>query len=242
MNREIVVGFVKEHEEACLHRSFSQALKRRSDCSFCHHVNKDSLLLITRLREARKTVDVGLALSPASKSEPYRPYQRAGFSFFHQKIGSESENIRAIFEEAFEKGYESVILMGHGTPNIPPAYFEEALRALRKGKEITLGPTTNGRFYLIGMTRSQYTTLRDGSLFDELDFNTRRGRDTAIRKIMQTCSNCAVLPEWYAIKSLDDLRRLRADSSKGQAWKAHWTTCFVNDITERLLAATKHKK
>jgi glycosyltransferase A (GT-A) superfamily protein (DUF2064 family) len=230
MNREIVVGFVKEHEKACLHSFFSQALKRRSDCSFCYQVNRDSLLLISRLREARKTVDVGLALSPVSKSEHYRPYQTAGFLFFHQKSGSESENINAIFEEAFEKGYDSVILIGHGTPNIPPAYLEEALLALRRGNEIILGPTTNSRFYLIGMTKSQFAALRDGGLFNELDFNTRWGRDTAIKKFMQTCSNCTVLPEWYSIKSLDDLRRLRADSSRGQAWNARWTTCHVNDI------------
>ena len=28
MNREIIVGFVKEHEEICLHRSLSQELKQ----------------------------------------------------------------------------------------------------------------------------------------------------------------------------------------------------------------------
>ncbi len=242
MNREIIVGFVKEHEEICLHRSLSQELKRRSGCSFCYHVNRDSLLLITCLPEARKTVDVGLALSPHSKSEPYRPYRAAGFSFFHQKSESESKNIRAVFKEAFEKGYESVILMGHGTPNMPPAYLQEAIRALRRGKEIILGPMINGRFYLIGMTGLQYATLSHNRLFNELNFNIRKGRDSVIRKIRQSCTGCVVLPEWYAIKSLDDLQRLRTDSGGGRAWIARWTTCHVNDITARPEAETKHNK
>ena len=230
MNREIVVVFVKEHEKICLHRSLSQELKRRSGCSFCHNVNRDSLLLLTRLPEARKTVDVGLALSPVSKSEPYRPYSAAGFVFFQQNSVSESENIRSVFKQTFEKGYESVILMGHGIPNMPPAYLQEAVQVLRDGKEIVLGPMTNGRFYLIGITRLQYAALKETGLMGELNFNTRKGRNSAIRRIRQSCAGCVVLPEWYAIKSLDDLRRLHSDSGSDRAWKARWTTCHVNDI------------
>jgi glycosyltransferase A (GT-A) superfamily protein (DUF2064 family) len=188
------------------------------------------------MREARKTVDVGIALSSKSKPEPYKPYRSAGFTFFHQTNESESENIRAVFREAFKKGYESVILMGHGIPNIPLQYLEDALEKLRNGKEIVLGPTLNGRFYLIGMKESQYKHLMDKNLFGGINFNIRTGRDRVIRKIRETCFTCEVLPEWYAIKSIEDLRRLCDDSTRGQGWKARWTTCLGNDIilTERL--------
>ncbi len=236
MNREIVVGFVKEHEDACLHTALSQSLRAKDACGFCHTMNMDSLLLITRIHEARKTVDVGIALSSKSKPEPYTPYHTAGFHFFHQTNASESENIRTVLKEAFDMGYESVILMGHGTPNIPLEYLENALEELRRGKEIVLGPTLNGRFYLIGIKKSLYERLMDANLFNDINFNIRKGRDRVIRKIRETCSNCNVLPEWYAIKSIEDLRRLCDDSLKGQGWKARWTTCLGNDIilTEEL--------
>jgi hypothetical protein len=230
MNREIIVGFVKEHEEICLHDSLSRELKRRSGCAFCHHVNRDSLLLLTRLPEARKTVDVGLALSPDSTPEPYRPYRAAGFTFFHQKRVSETQNISSIFNRAYGMGYENVILMGHGMPNMPPSYIQKAIHALRQGAGVVLGPMTNGGFYLIGMKRSDFDRLGQRGLLDELSFNNSSGREKVIRDFWHWCANSILLPEWYAIKSLDDLRRLHTDSKDGRAWKAHWTTCHVHDI------------
>jgi glycosyltransferase A (GT-A) superfamily protein (DUF2064 family) len=230
MNRDIIIGFIREHEEICLHDPLSRELKRRSGCAFCHHVNRDSLLLLTRLPEARKTVDVGMALSPDSTLEPYRPYEAAGFTFFHQDRASESQNISSILGCAFDLGYENVILMGHGMPNLPPSYIREAIHALRKHTDMVLGPLTNGSFYLIGMKQHVFATLRENGLLDELSFNNSRGRDKAIRDIVQQRPQCLVLPHWYAIRSLDDLRRLHSDAQGGQAWKARWTTCHVHDI------------
>jgi hypothetical protein len=230
MNRDIAVGFVKEHEEICLHRSLSQELKRRSGCSFCHHVNRDSLLLLTRLPEARKSVDVGLALSPVSRTDPYRPYEAAGFVLFRQKPGPESNSIASVFRDAFSRGYDNAVLIAHGTPNMPPLYVEEAIRTLKKGRGIVLGPMSNGRFYLIGLNAGAFESLQRDGLMGELNFNSPSGKESAIRKLRQNRNDCLLLPQWYALKSLDDLKKLRTDSDGDRAWKARWTTCHVNDI------------
>jgi hypothetical protein len=100
VNREIVVGFVKDHEEACLYEGMSRTLRVRGDRSFRQNLNRDCLLLITRMREARKTLDAGLALAPSSTPEFYRPCSAAGFPLFLQSRGAESESLAGIFEEA----------------------------------------------------------------------------------------------------------------------------------------------
>ena len=230
MNRDIAVGFVKEHEEICLHHSLSQELKRKSECSFCHHVNRDSLLLLTRLPEARKTLDLGLALAPASRTSPYKPYAAAGFIFFHQKSGPESNNIASVFRDAFSRGYENVVLIAHGIPNMPPVYVVETIRAMRMGTGIVLGPMSNGRFYLIGLNAGVFESLHSEGLVAELDFNSHSGKERAIRRLIHNRTDSLMLPQWYAIKSLDDVKKLRTDSDSGRAWKARWTTCHVNDI------------
>jgi glycosyltransferase A (GT-A) superfamily protein (DUF2064 family) len=230
MNHEIVVGFVKEHEEICLNKGMSQALRKKGDCSFCQNVNRDLFLLITTMRGARKTSDVGLALSPTSRAEYYKPYSTAGFSLFQQRRGTETERVARIFDEAFLKGYEIVILVAPGAPNIPLEYLEHALGELREGKDIILGPMLNGKFYLIGIRRSEFDRLRDSHLLDDIDFDNRDTRDRTITRLQAACTNCSLLPEWYAVKSIEDLKKMHKDSTKGRGWKARWTTCMVDDM------------
>jgi glycosyltransferase A (GT-A) superfamily protein (DUF2064 family) len=110
------------------------------------------------MKETRKTIDIGLALSPLSMPDPYKPYSEAGFSLFLQKYSGGS-GAKAVLMEAFKRGYESVILVAHGAPNLPPRYLEDAVNALRNGKEIILGPALNGKLYLIGMKRSGFMRL-----------------------------------------------------------------------------------
>jgi glycosyltransferase A (GT-A) superfamily protein (DUF2064 family) len=230
VNRDIVIGFVKEHDELCIHHALATAIREKRPCSFCQNANRDCLLLITRMREARKTLDVGLALSPCSKHEPYAPYENAGFILFSQREGTQSERVRTVFHEAFERGYERVILVAHGAPNLPLEHLEYSLSELRSGKGVIIGPTLNGKFHLVGMLRSEYKRLKDHELFDDIDFDSSGDRDRIIERIRRTFSSCTILPEWYTIKTVEDLKRMRRDSEDGRGWKARWTTCLVDDI------------
>ncbi len=230
MNHEIVVGFLKEHGKVCWHQQVSQAIKKKRNCTLCANIIRDSLLLITNMREARKTVDVGLALSPETKTEPYRPYAAAGFSIFQQKGATESERINEIFDHAFRKGYDNVIVTAYGIPNIPVRYIEEALQELRNGKQIIIGPLVNGKFYLVGMGREEYHRLDKSNLMSLIDFVNGEERDRVIDLIKNTCEYYSFLPEWYMVSSLDDLKRIHADSILGKGWKARWTTCMADDI------------
>jgi glycosyltransferase A (GT-A) superfamily protein (DUF2064 family) len=230
MNREIVVGMVRDHEEGCLHKSLSKTIEEKKSCTFCQNVNRDTLLLITRMRGARDTIDIGLALSSFSRPEPYKPYSVAGFSFFYPKSKNSSGRNRAVLQEAFERGYESVVLIAHGAPNIPLRYLDDAINRLRSGVEIILGPAVNGKFYLIGLKRSGFLRLESRNLLDDMDFdNGKLGTDT-VDRIKSCCPQYAVLPEWYTIETFDDLRKLREDSNRGRGWKASWTTCLADDI------------
>jgi glycosyltransferase A (GT-A) superfamily protein (DUF2064 family) len=230
MNNEIVVGFLKEHDRACWHKQVSQVIKKKRNCTLCANIIRDSLLLITNMSEARKTVDVGLALSPQTQTEPYRPYAAAGFSIFLQKGATESERISEIFNNAFRKGYDTVIITAHGIPNIPVSYLEEALRELRNGKQIVLGPLANGNFYLIGIRREEFHRLDKANLLNLIDFVDGKERNRVIDLIQKTCEYYSFLPEWYTVNTLEDLKRIHTDSSHGKGGKARWTTCMADDI------------
>ena len=106
MNSEIVIGFLNEHQPACQHVTVSNNIKLKKACEFCQSMNRDVCILITHIYGARKTVDVGLALSPLAKIGPYSPYKKAGFELFSQDGETESDKIKNVFNEAFERDYE----------------------------------------------------------------------------------------------------------------------------------------
>ncbi len=154
MNNEIVVGFLNEHRQQCQHLSVSNRIKTKRSCEFCRHMNRDISLLMSNIHGARKTVDIGLALSAIAEINTYQPYKIAGFELLYQEGNNESERIKNTFENMFLKGYKTVIIISPSVPNLPVSYLENALSYLRKKENnLVLGPLKNGMFYLIGMKK-----------------------------------------------------------------------------------------
>ncbi len=223
MNREIVIGFLNEHQPVCQHISVSNSIKTKKSCEFCYHMNRDVCLLITHIYGARKTVDIGLALSSLAAVGSYFPYKKAGFELFSQEGKTESERIKNIFKQAFEMEYQSVVIVSHSVPNLPLNYLENALLSLRKGSNLVVGPLKNGMFYLIGMKRQMHEIISDGNVFNNINFNNSSLRDSTVKTIKNHCNDCSILPEWYILKSINDLKKMHNDYRQGIGWKAQWT-------------------
>ncbi len=227
MNREIVIGLLKEHTEICSTSPVSNRLNNKDTCSFCQDVNRDTLLLITKMPGARKSFDVGIAIDNTTRQEPYKPYQTAGFKLFRR---DQTGGIKSIFQNSFTMGYKAVVIISHGVPNIPPMYLENALKNLRNGASAVFGPLMNGTFYLVGMTLSEYRNLVDSGEMDVIDFEDNDARERSVALIMDSCNHCHILPEWYRVKKVEDLQRLHDDFENGIGYKARWTNATASVI------------
>lgn len=231
MNNEIVVGFLNEHRQQCQHLSVSNRIKTKRSCEFCRHMNRDISLLMSNIHGARKTVDIGLALSAIAEINTYQPYKIAGFELLYQEGNNESERIKNTFENMFLKGYKTVIIISPSVPNLPVSYLESALSYLRKKENnLVLGPLKNGMFYLIGMKKKMYETVNRSVFFNKLNFYNSAMRDTTVNMIKDYCNDCSILPEWYTLKSLNDLKKLHYDFLHGIGWKAQWTHNITNEL------------
>jgi glycosyltransferase A (GT-A) superfamily protein (DUF2064 family) len=230
MNREIVIGFLKEHEKNCQHTSVSSYLNNKHTCDFCHQLNRDTPCLLSNINGARTTIDVGLALTSLATQAPYRPFKMAGFELLVQSGSSETESVRRLFNEAFIKGYERVIILSHSVPNLPPFYLEEAFSILRDESGLVAGPLENGTFYLIGMTRVTFKKLNWNSVFEHFRFEDGSNKSATIQLLKKYCKNCSFLPQWYLQKDIDDLKKLYHHSQQGVGWKSRWTQQFANLI------------
>jgi hypothetical protein len=230
MNTEIVVGFCNDHKTHCPYRAVSTCIRTGTTCTLCHSMNRDISLLITRLKGARESLDVGLALSPAADTVPYEPYKHAGFRVFFQKGVSESERIKSIFDEAVYLGYDSVVLLAHCAPNLPLHYLESALSELRNGVGLVLGPSENAMFYLIGIKKMLYERICSDGVFGSLSFENLSMRDATVKTMKDYYNNCSLLPTWYTLRSIEDLKKFLRDSSRGLGWSARWTYQFAQSI------------
>jgi glycosyltransferase A (GT-A) superfamily protein (DUF2064 family) len=232
MNKEIVVGFLVEHGEECCNDSISRHIREKRKCTFCLDLNRDTSLLISHMGEARKTIDVGLALSPASKIAHYLPYQTAGFKLFFQHGENETAQILHVLKSVFSQGYERAVILSHSVPNLPVDYIEKAVDYLRKGTDLVMGPLENGMFYLVGLSRGMFERLLRLDVFRTFAFVDGKASELTLEVLKSHALKPRFLPEWYVLKSIEDLRKLCEDSSLGRGRKTRWIGSTIEDLND----------
>lgn len=72
-----------------------------------------------------------------------------------QKGESFGERFTDAIEQAFELGYDELIVTGSDTPDISAAIFRQAATRLRSD-QLVLGPSTDGGVYLIGIHKELF--------------------------------------------------------------------------------------
>ena len=70
------------------------------------------------------------------------------------------ERMKNAFIEAFNDGYEKVILIGSDLPDISKDILNQGLSALNKN-DVVFGPAEDGGYYLIGLTKPHYQVFNN---------------------------------------------------------------------------------
>ena len=70
------------------------------------------------------------------------------------------ERMKNAFIEAFNDGYEKVILIGSDLPDISKDILNQGLSTLNKN-DIVFGPAEDGGYYLIGLTKPHYQVFNN---------------------------------------------------------------------------------
>jgi rSAM/selenodomain-associated transferase 1 len=123
--------------------------------------------------------------------------------FLPQKGKDLGERMKNSFKEVFTQGYQKAILIGSDSPDLPEKYLHQSIRMLRT-KDIVLGPTVDGGYYLIGF---QSTTF-SAEIFKEIPWSTEHVFQKTITKIQQAQRSIGLLPVWTDIDTLSDLKSL----------------------------------
>jgi glycosyltransferase A (GT-A) superfamily protein (DUF2064 family) len=95
-----------------------------------------------------------------------------------------------------------VVLIGADLPPLPAQTFDAAYAALSAGRDIVLGPTVDGGYYLVGMSRLV------GDIFAGIHWSRADVLDRTLKKIRGAGLSCELLHLWHDIDRPEDLLRL----------------------------------
>ena len=119
------------------------------------------------------------------------------------------------FERHFQSGFERVVLIGSDNPTLPAELVEQAFAALET-YDLSIGPSADGGYYLIGLRQAHL------SLFQGIDWSTPRVYAQTLARARALNLREHAVAEWYDVDSPDDLERLQLElRSTGERLARH---------------------
>lgn len=112
-------------------------------------------------------------------------------------------------KDALTAGYEKVIILGSDSPDLPASYIQEGLKALDT-KDMVIGPSADGGYYLIGGRRML-------PVFHNIPWSSSAVFELTLEVALKHGISFFVLPEWYDIDTWEDLQRFRDQKGQNQA-------------------------
>jgi uncharacterized protein len=111
------------------------------------------------------------------------------------------------FSTHLAEGFVNVVLIGSDNPTLPSSLVQAAGVAL-DSHGLSIGPTADGGYYLIGM--------RDASLgvFDAIDWSTPRVFGQTLARARRLGLKVHQAPEWYDVDGPADLERLQRELAR----------------------------
>lgn len=123
--------------------------------------------------------------------------------------------MRNAFQNAFDEGYSRAVVIGTDHPTLPTPYVEEAFAALQDRSSVCIGPSTDGGYYLLGM--STYVP----AVFEDMTYSHSHVFKNTLRRAARTDADVIVLPEFYDVDTPDTLRRMLMDLRDDDAVAPH---------------------
>jgi uncharacterized protein len=106
------------------------------------------------------------------------------------------------FRSQLGAGLAPVVLIGSDSPTLTAPLVEAAAHGLAT-HDLVVGPSADGGYYLIGMSRPHL------AVFDAIAWSTSMVFEQTMTRARALGLRTLVLPEWYDVDTVEDLSRLR---------------------------------
>lgn len=214
--RSALLVFAKRPEPGMVKTRLTAMLTPEEAARLYEAFLRDALLQYTAL-----DVDVRLYLGP-----PEGPVANGvipeGVSRHLQHGPGLGARMKVAFVESFAAGYERLVIIGTDHPTLPSAYIEQAFIALAARESISIGPSEDGGYYLLGMNDFY------PELFHDMHYSHGDVFAQTLERAGQTGAHLTILPPWYDVDTPNTLLKLVTDLE---------TTAFEALHTREVVAA-----
>lgn len=146
---------------------------------------------------------ITIAYTPSDAEVTFHSICGQSVDYLPQNGGNLGERMKNAFKHSFHKGSTRTVIIGTDSPTLPLSYIQKAFDILKE-VPVTIGPTFDGGYYLIGLSEQNYT------IFDDIDWSTSRVFGQTLTRIQSINKRLYMLPPWYDVDTPDNLEFLRS--------------------------------
>ncbi len=148
----------------------------------------------------------------------------AGLTLQTQAGGDLGARMHAAFAACFASGDEHVILIGSDLPSLPPEHLVDAAAALVSPADVVLGPSEDGGYYLVGISRSRADAALE-ALFASMPWGAADVLARTLERLREAGLRVELVAPWFDVDTSDDLARVAGDTrpeaaARTRAWLA----------------------
>ncbi len=191
---------------------------------------KDAVANVT---EAGRSAAVAayVAYGPAGSEQFFRDHLPGDTGLIECSLPRFGDCLLLALGTLFDAGYGAACVLNSDSPTLPCRYLVEAAAALSvPGERIVLGPSEDGGYYLLGMTRVHRELFRD------IDWSTAQVCRQTCERAAEVGLEIVWLDPWYDVDDAATLERLRVDLQERPDGAPH-TRAALGRVTESLPTA-----
>ena len=132
---------------------------------------------------------------------PMRRWLGRDLAYVRQGDGNLGQKMRDAFQQAFDDGFDRVVIIGSDCPTLDETILANAFEALNDS-HVAIGPATDGGYYLIGLNRPM------PELFSDVDWGTDAVYAQTLAHVKMLGLQPVQLPMLSDIDRPDDLSQL----------------------------------
>lgn len=176
--------------------------------------------IITKCETLAEKRTLGYVSEQQGEDDPAREYfskfESTGYELWPQPNGNLGHRMTEFFRTQLEQGASRVVLIGSDSPTLPVDFIQQAFQMLET-KQIVIGPSTDGGYYLVGMNR--FTP----KIFTGIEWSSEAVLEQTVQRLKSANASLGLLPVWYDIDTIEDYRMMQAHQSAIEFASKHST-------------------
>lgn len=170
-----------------------------------------------------RSVDLFMACYPSTHIFYNKVEEKFNLNFIDQGDGNLGERLKRVVKHLQSQGYKQIVILGSDSPSIPAKLIEDSFRLLKE-KDAVIGPSVDGGYYLIGL--SCYLP----GIFGDISWGGDTVFAETVGKIISADADYSVLPFWYDVDTIKELRFLEIHLSALEKSTCRQTREFIEKV------------